>query len=449
MTEQDVQKFQDAGKKEKGGIIKKIGNLFGIPSIPKKVLVMGASFIVALFIVITLFSQIFSTVDSGTYHIKQAAITGTMTAKMVPGMYGLLFGSNEIWPKAETYYFTADRDTREDVAEDLSIEVRFNDGSIARISGTIRVILPNNEEEAIELVTKSGYRSYRALRDKLILPTLRNAIRNTANLMSSRESYSTNRSDFVNWSWDQIQNGVYETEEESRMVADEITGEEIKRTFKVIRKDGSGNIIRGKNPLLETGINLANFEVKQFRYSSAVSQQIETQQKAFMAVATAVAEAKQAEQEKIKVEAQGKKEVTIAKYEKEQEKIRAVTDAEKDKRVAELKAEKELAVARLERQAAGETKQKFILLGEGEAARKKLVMAADGALKQKLEAWLQSQQYWAQAYQSRAVPSYYIAGGGDKGAGSPDMQSQQFMSFINAMMAKQLGLDLEIKKGSK
>ncbi len=417
--------------------------------VPKKYLLLAASFGTAVIIVVTLFSQIFSTVESGTYHIKQAAITGTMTAKMEPGMYSLMFGANEIWPTAETYYFTADKDTKEDVDEDLSIEVRFNDGSIARISGTIRIILPNSKQSAIELVTKSGYRSYSALRDKLILPVLRNSIRNTANLMSSRESYSTHRSNFVNWSWDQIQNGVYETEEESRVVVDEISGERIKRTFKVIRKDQSGNIIRGKNPLAATGIQLANFEVKQFRYSSQVAQQIETQQKAFMAVATAVAEAKQAEQEKIRVEAEGKKQVTQARYEKEQEKIRAVTDAEKEKRVAELHAEKALAVARLEKQAASETKQKLILLGEGEATRKKLVMAADGALKQKLEAWLEAQKFWAQAYQARAVPSYYIANGGDsKGsAGNPDMQSQQFMAFVNAMMAKQLGLDMSIRKG--
>lgn len=401
-----------------------------------------------LFVALTILSHMLvSTVKSGTYEIKQAAVSGNMSAKMQPGMYPLFFGSKEVWPKAETYYFTADKDTRDDDSRDNSIEVRFNDGSIAHISGTIRIILPISEEDAINLVTKYGYKSYDALRDKLILPVLRNALRNTANLMSARESYSTHRSNFVNWSWDQIQNGVYETEEETREITDMISGDTIKRTFKIIKKDKNGNVIRGKNPLASTGITLANFEVKQFRYSSQVAKQIETQQKAFMAVATAVAEAKQAEQEKIRVEAEGKKQVTQAKYEKEQEKIRAVIDAEKEKEVAELHAQKALEVAKFEKAAALETKQKLILLGEGEAKNKKLIMQADGALKQKLDAWVSAQKYWAEAYQNRAVPSYYVNGGNDKGGTTnPDMQSQQFMTFINAMMAKQLGLDMNIKK---
>ena len=127
-----------------------------LDKLPKKWLLGGAAFLIALVFVFTLFSQIFATVESGTYHIKQAAITGTMTAKMQPGMYGLFFGGNEEWPKAETYYFTSEKDTKDDIDEDLSIEVRFNDGSLANISGTIRIILPTSEEEAIGLTTDYG-----------------------------------------------------------------------------------------------------------------------------------------------------------------------------------------------------------------------------------------------------------------------------------------------------
>ena len=420
-----------------------------------KVILLAGIPLLSLLLIFMLFNSLFSTVDSGTYHVKQAAITGTMTAKMEPGMYGLYFGSNETWPKAETYYFTSERDTKDDVDEDLSIEVRFNDGSLANISGTIRIILPVSDQQAIDLTTKYGYRKYEALKDKMILPVLRNALRNTANLMSSRESYSTHRSNYVNWAWDQIQNGVYDTEEEEREIVDPISGDKIKRTFKIVKRNSNGDPIRAKDPLEGTGIRLANFEVKQFRYSSAVAKQIETQQKAFMAVATASAKAKQAEQEKIRVMAEGKMEVEKARYEKEQEKIRAVTDAQKEKEVGELKAQKEKNiaeiaanqrknVAKLDKDAAAYKKQEQILLGEGEAKRKKLVMIADGALKQKLDAWVKAQDMWAKAYSSRKVPAYVVSGQGK--SGSQDLQSQQFMNMINVMTAKQLGLDLTIKK---
>ena len=104
-----------------------------------------------------------------------------------------------------------------------------------------------------------------------------------------------------------------------------------------------------------------------------------------------------------------------AKYQKEQEKVKAVVDAEKVKAVAELQAEQRLAVAKLDKKAAAETKQKNILLGQGEAERKKLVLLADGALKQKLSAYVEAQKLWADAFSKRNVPSVYNAGGGKAG----------------------------------
>lgn len=422
-----------------------------------KLAIIAGSIIVSLLIVTILFSKLANTVQSGTYHIKQAAITGTMSAIMKPGMYALLFGGWASWPTGETYYFTADRDTVSDVDTDMSIEVRFNDGSLAKISGTIRIIMPTLEEDAINLVTKLGYRTYASLKDKLILPVLRNAIRNSANLMSSRESYSTLRSDFVNWSWDQIQNGVYQTEEEIRETVDEISGKKIRKTFKVIKKDKSGNIVRTKDPLDGTNIKLANFEVKQFRYSRAVTKQIETQQVAYMAVATAMAMAKQAEQEKLRVIAEGRTKVEEARFSEEQEKVRAVTNAQKEKEVGELRANKEKNIAeiaanqrknvsKLDRDSAEFKKQEEILLGEGEAKRKRLIMQADGALKQKLDAWLQAQRAWAVAFEKRSVPSYVNYGGSSKQGQGTDFQTQQFQSFLNIMMAKQIGLDMKVGK---
>jgi hypothetical protein len=89
------------------------------------------------------------TVEKGTYQIKQAAITGDMSAKMTPGLWGQYFGDIDVWPKADTYFFTHDNDTKGDSDIDTSIEVRFNDGSLCKISGTTRIIMPTSPEQAI------------------------------------------------------------------------------------------------------------------------------------------------------------------------------------------------------------------------------------------------------------------------------------------------------------
>jgi regulator of protease activity HflC (stomatin/prohibitin superfamily) len=414
-----------------------------------KTRIFAAIVAVVVVAVIVLFRSLVATVESGTYHIKQAAVTGTLTAEMSPGMYWLAFGSNELWPKSETLFFTDDKDVDEDTHDDLSIRAQFNDGSIVWISGTARIILPTDEKDATNVVHVYGYRTYQSLRDKHILPILRKAVRNTASLMSAQESYATKRTDFQTWAADQLEKGMYKLLDKTRRVkVDEGCIDTAKKPcelkderYKVIAKNPDNTYITEKNALIP-GAKVLNFEVKKFRYDKKVKLQIASQQESMMMVQTAITDTKKAEQERIKAEALGKKAVMEAKYAEEELKIQAVVRAEKEKEVAELQGEKRKNVAELDRDAAKFYKEEQRLRGEGEAARKKLVMQADGALQQKLEAWTKAQQYWADAYQHRQVPTY--VSGGDSSSVNTD--ASDFQNMMNLIMAKQLGIDMNIKK---
>jgi len=393
--------------------------------------------------------MIVATVEKGTYQIKQAAVTGKMSAKMTPGLWLRLFGDIQVWPKAATFYFTAEEEEgegREGSNQDRSIEVRFNDGSVCAVSGTMRIVFPTDKQHAIDLVTVHGYEDYEDLELKLILPVVRNALRLTANLLTARESYSEKRADFIFWAWDQIQNGIYETREEERLVKDLVTGEEVYRTFKIIKKDPDGRPHYMKNPLEGHGITLANFEIKSFVYAEKVMQQIEKQNQALMEVSTARARAKEAEQRARTVEAEGKANVMKSKYEAEQTKVVSEVEAERDKRVAELEAEKELAVAKLRKQAAEFDKEKNILIGEGEAKKKRLIMEADGALQQKLETYERVMAKFAEEFaKQKWVPEMMMGNCGGEASGN------SAMAFIDLMTMKamnDLGLELKIPKGN-
>jgi regulator of protease activity HflC (stomatin/prohibitin superfamily) len=398
------------------------------------------------------------TVEKGTYQIKQAAITGDMSAKMTPGLWGQYFGDIDVWPKADTYFFTHDNDTKGDSDIDTSIEVRFNDGSLCKISGTTRIIMPTSPDQAISLVTERGHKTYADVQEKLIKPTLRKVLRSTANLMSARESYSEKRLDFDTWARDQIQNGIYKTRDETKQVEDLVTGEKTWKKVKVIRTDGeNGPPLHENNPLEGTGIKLANFEIKSFVYEEKVQKQIAKQQEARMAVETAKAEAEKAKQGELKAIAEGKMKVATAKYEKEQEKVKAVVDAQKDKEVFELNAarDKNVAViagnqrkevATLDRDAAKLKKEELILLGQGEAERKKLVLAADGALEQKLKTYERVSQMYANAikeYQGNWVPTTVM--GGD-GAAQSAGGANDLIKLLTAKTANDIALDLSVKK---
>lgn len=389
--------------------------------------------------------QMVSTVEKGTYEVKQAAITGVMDAKMTPGLWLQMFGDIDVWPKAETYFFTHDNDTRGDVDADTSIEVRFNDGSMCKISGTTRIIMPTTKDDAIHLVTERGHKTYADVQEKLIKPTVRRVLRSTANLMSARESYSEKRLDYITWARDQIEKGVYKTYEVKEQVEDLVTGEKQWKKVKKIREDKNGLPLHEANPLEGTGITLANFEIKSFVYEKKVQDQISKQQEARMAVETAKAKAEEARQERLKSIAEGEKNVAVAKYQKEEEKIRAVVDAEKEKETAVIAGQQRKEVAVLDRDAAKLEKERLTLLGQGEAARKKAVMTADGALQQKLETYEKVNQMYADAimnYKGNWVPTTQF-GGGDS---VPGGGANALIDMLTAKTAMDLNLNMEMKQ---
>ena len=167
-----------------------------------------------------------------------------------------------------------------------------------------------------------------------------------------------------------------------------------------------------------------------------------------MAVETAKAEAAKAEQMKIQKEAEGQANVVEAQYEEEMLKVKAVVVAERNKAVAILDAEKARDSNKLMRDAAKFKKEEEILLGQGEAERKRLVMSADGALKQKIEAFILVQDKWANAFAQRNVPNaVFVQGGKTGGASDQDGMSLAFQNMLSVLTLKQLGLDMTVPEG--
>ena len=256
-----------------------------------------------------------------------------------------------------------------------------------------------------------------------------NSYPNTANMMTARESYAERRNDYVFWTWDQIQNGIYETVEETREIVE--NGEKMNKTFKVIKRDAQGKPIYQHNSLANTGIQLANFEIKKIVYPETVEKQIGSQQEAYMSVATKKAEVQKAEQEKLKLIAEGQAAVAKSQYEMEVKKVQAVVEANQ-----------RLEVAKLDKESAALKKAKDILEGEGEAEKRKLIMGADGALAVKLDAWKEVNRVYATEFgKQKWVPEIMMGGGG-----TPTNGAAQMIDLLMTKTAKELSLDFAPKK---
>ena len=384
------------------GIVKKLG--------------IGLSAVILL-IFLTCLGKIFENLSADKVMVVQNPITGSLTWHTSPGVKWQGFGGITKYIKLETYEF--------------KIGVRFNDGGHGTICGSINYEVPLDIEHLTAIHVKYG--SQASIQKDLVEVVTNKCIYMTGPLMSSKESYSEKRTSLIFYIEDQIKNGVYKTTQEEVKTKDPITGADKTVTVAKIMLDPAGSPMRQEEAVLSMyGIKTSNFAVTNLPYDEAVESQIKQQQSITMAVQTAMAKAKEAEQNAITVSKEGEALAMKAKWEQEVVKARAVTEAQQ-----------KLEVARLERTAAEQEKMKLILLGEGEATRKRLVMGADGALTQKIDALVRINEIWAkEVSKQKWVPEIMM---GDVKSGN---QASDFMNMIMMQKAKELSVDMSMKKGN-
>jgi len=385
---------------------------------------------ILLLIVLLSLGSIMEGVDADEIMVLQDPIDGELHVFTTAGLKWQWFGTCTHYQKAFQFWFSKLEDEGE--GYDQSIPVRFNDGGEANISGSARIIMPMDEKSLTDLHMKFG--SQEAIQHELIRQTIVKAVYMSGPLMSSAESYAEKRNYLIQYIEDQASRGIYRTLQREEKTVDPITGEEKTITVVEILIDAETNLPKRQDssPLQEFGVRMSNLAINAINYDKKVEAQISKQQDLKMEVMTSIATARQAEQQALTVEKQGQAAAAQAKWKAEESRARAVVEAEQRRDVAKLDAE----TAHLR-------KQEQILLGQGEAERKKLVMRADGALDKKLQAWLQAQQAYATAmagYKGAWVPSIVMGGeGGGAGNGA-----QAFMDFFMLKAARDLSLDMSV-----
>jgi hypothetical protein len=394
---------------------------------PKQILglVIGAILLLTLAFVMP---RLWEDVDAGEVVIIQDPFDGDLHVYTEPGWQWQGMGRATHYRKSNQFWFS---EVKEEGEMDRSIPVKWNDGGHASISGSVRYDLPMEIESLIRIHSIFG--SQDAIEAQLIKTNIEKAIYMTGPLMTSKESYAEKRNDLIYYIEDQASRGVYKTKQTEVKELDPLTNEEkVVTKVEIVEKNPGQPVRQEESPIKSYGVRLYNISINGITYDKTVEKQIQTQQQAIMNVQTAIANAKRAQQEAITVEEQGKADAARAKWEQEVIKAKMVTKAEAEKKVAEL----EVQTAEL-------NKTRDIKQGEGIAAKKRLVMQADGALEQKLKTYEATQKMWADAFskfQGSIVPQ--IVSG--NGAGSVN-GATQFMDMMGMKAARDLSLDLRSK----
>lgn len=370
--------------------------------------------------------SIFEHVDAGDILVVQS-LSGTLSVHTDPGWKYQGFGKVTHLRKSSQLWFHNDKNE----PGNAPIKVRFNDGGHADISGSVRVDLPVDAKSVLDLFTH--YNTQEAIQRELIRTVVEKSIYMTGPLMSSKESYSERRNDLITFIEDQATHGVYQTTTKAVKGIDPVSGVDRTMTVVDVRKGENGTFLRQEeSPLQRFNIRMYNLSLNSIDYDPIVEKQIASQQEAIMQVQTAIANAKRAEQAAYTAEKEGQAAAATAKWKQEVIKAQVVTEAQQ-----------KLEVAKLEKDAAEQTKQRDILVGQGIAEAKKLQMEANGALDPKLDAWIQVNGLYARALaeiKQPIVPSV-VMGSGTQASGAVDL-----IEMLKVRTAQQLALDIGMQK---
>lgn len=373
------------------------------------------------------------------------------------------FGRATAWKQAQTIQFTAKAERTVDDAMNVEgFKVVFLGNVDAVVEASTRFRMPTGEQF---LKIAREYRTPDNFFAVGIIPAVRETLQTTASMMTADEYFAGGRSEFSTTFDDQLQNGQYhvrriETQNVSARTAndDETAvnprdGQEVRRSsFEIVKlKDQSGNYMRKVQPFRDLGTTVVEARITDMSPNERFRERMTKVQESQAQLALARQERLREEEQKLLVITKGEREVEEKRQTSLREQIERTTLAETDKRLALIESEKLKEQAVIQKETASTQVQtaeleakRTKLLADAEAHAKKVVIEANGALEQKLEAWVKAQEAWANAIKVAPVPHISMGGAGEGNGRTTEVQSLMQMMMIN--QAKSLSLDMNVKK---
>ena len=428
-------------------------------------------------------------------HIRTAF--GTENSKCDLGWFFSGWGRITEYPHFITIAHTNEGDT-EGSSVSRPYTVRMADNWAGEVTQTTRFGIPQDHEQFLRMA-----RDFRSP-DRLITSTLRPAVTasldSVANLYTMEEYYAGGRRDDFKTEFreavikgraviervEAVQEGpdinraTAPSSDENVADTAETGGSSRLRIVTRKKLDSSGIEMRIPHGFTHYGITVSTAILQNLDPDDAFEQQIKERKDA--AARRSVAREKRLEQEEQRLLALAEAERAIAQRQGKarEEQIQRTTDAETKKRLALIEAEQQRASSQVAKQTAevqAETKKSLALIeagqrkeeaeiakqtaqlnleraeidarakrvsAEAEAYEKQALLQADGALAQKLSAWVASQKAWADAFSNRKVPTTVFGGTTGAGNAGSDLDVQAFMQIMTMQAAKQLQLDMDV-----
>lgn len=409
--------------------------------------------------------------DAG-YCQHTRTIFGTESAVCTTGWYFSGWGNSTAWP-----YFITVAHTTDLSADGSSVNepynVRMSDNWTGDVTETTRFGIPQDPEQFLKMAR--DFRSPERLISTTLKPSVTTAIDTVANMFTMEQYYSGQMRDQFKT---EFKDTLIKGQPKVQLVQKEVTNPDAAQAaasdsanaqdtssvgdttviITVAEKvlDGNGKEIRTVPEYLQYGIQVSSAILEKIDADPAFEEQQKKRKDAVSRRVIAKEQRLEQEEQRLLEIANGDTEIAKRQAEAKTEQIQLTTEAETQKKLAVTRAEQQREEARVAKETAELNlerakvdAQAVTVAADAEAYAKKAILEADGALQQKLDAWVETQRVWADAASKINVPSTVIAGGGNGTSGNALGTVDQFMQLMMLNSAKQLSVDPNIGTPAK
>lgn len=383
------------------------------------------------------------------------------------------FGRYTPWKRAMTVQATNDRIVDEldegggstrSSANLAPMNIVFLDQVDADATASARFRLPIDCDAFLRMARE--YRTPENLLNTALVPAFKETLEANASLMGADDYYSGARNKFNTEFSNQLENGLYIVERRE-VLQQQLSGRrnatasanaskgtdqdefgDGKQTVFIVEKllDDTGVPLRKKQAFVDFGVQVVESRITGMIPNVKFKERMDLKQQASADRAIAREQRIQEEQQKLLVEAKGQRQVAERQATWKADQIEQTTQAETRKQLALTEASKKLEQADIDREAAQILLEKaqidakaVIVAADAEAYQKEVILKADNALAQKLDAEIKIQGLWAAAFAKRQVPEIMMgaSGEGSQSVGS-NSEVKDFMSLMTVDAARNL-----------
>lgn len=422
------------------------------------------------------FNGIFFYAEPGfKYHVR--TILGTEKMVSDTGYNTYLFGRVNAWKNAMSVQSSSIGTQKVSAETENSLmsanmppqSLVFLDQVDARVTATTRFELPADQEGFLKMARL--YRTPENLLRTELIPAFQETLGATAALLSAEDYFQGGKTEFNNEFQRQMENGIYIVRRvEDRVRLDEggakgtanatlgtdqkNYGDQFKTVFSVRKMlDAAGQPKRKAQSFSKFGISVTSARITGVDPNQEFKQRMRLRQQASADRAIAREQRIQEEEQRLLAIAKGEREVAERQAQAKVLQIERTTNAETEKQLALTEANKLKEQAEIDRERSGILLEKAEIdakavkvAADAEAYAKAAVLEADNALAQKLDAEVEIQKLWADAYAKRNVPQYVFGGGGKDGPPTGnDQQAQLLQQLLTMEYAKRLEYDRSLE----